>query len=207
MYAKNNIPVALFLALVAFAILLSFLGVIPSPDELLATVNKKYEQYGLLALFISTFVEGFMMIGMYYIGSIFIISTVILADGNIFTLAQLVFVVWAALSLISVANFTIGRYTKIYNQKARFSVPEKTSWRKFIYFLHPTLIAYYTYSLGRSKKSYRSLLPVSFFILVSGLTYGLIITVIHMLTTSILTFVILPIIFMALIAISKLGAK
>lgn len=138
--------------------LLSKTHVIPEPEILLDMISDYYEKYGLITIFVSTLVEGFMFFGLYYTGSIFIALTVLLA-----------------LSIMSVVNFTIGRTSLMY-MKSPSQKLKHIKYYDIWYFVHPTAIAYLSYRLGMSGRSYTALFAVSAGIFASGVFYATVIS-------------------------------
>lgn len=158
--------------------LLSKLGFLAEDSYLVRTIKHLHTSYGLLALFISSLIEGFLFIGLYYIGTAFIILAVVAADGDVPTIFQIIVVVWAALTIMSVVNFTIGRHGWLSMKTPPLPTGYLRRYIEVILYLHPTLIAYQAYTRGQNGYSYHSLIPVSAGTFLAGVFYSVLITLV-----------------------------
>lgn len=108
-YKKALLPLT-FLG-IFFAIYLAwrFFG-LPSDEELLRIAGKYFDRYGLSVLLLSSIVEGLVLVGWYYPGSLVIFLGVILAGRDVEKVIAAVGVITIGLFISYVANFFLGKY-------------------------------------------------------------------------------------------------
>lgn len=82
----------------------------PSEPELIVLAKSYFEKYGLLTVLISATIEGLILVGFYYPGSLVIFLGVIFAGRNIIDLLQVVSVVSLGLFTSYLINFYLGKY-------------------------------------------------------------------------------------------------
>ena len=105
----------IWLPLFALAALASFYGVwflfdLPPKDEVIRMAQEYYDAYGLITVFISAIIEGVLLAGWYFPGSLVIVLGVVFAGRDIPQLLG-VFVATTLGFLISYTfNFYIGKY-------------------------------------------------------------------------------------------------
>lgn len=175
----SRYPALLLLGATAGAwLLLTKLGYLPEDTYLVRQMHTLHESYGLLALFISSLIEGFLFVGLYYIGTAFIILAVVVADGHLPSILAIIVTVWSALTIMSVVNFTIGKYGWLRMNTPPLLTGYLARYLSVTLYLHPTLIAYQAYTRGQTGQSYRTLIPLSAGIFLAGVFYSVIITLI-----------------------------
>ncbi|NQZ85501.1 MAG: hypothetical protein HRU03_07315 [Nanoarchaeales archaeon] len=174
-FLKQNVIIISILIIGIISYFLNSFGIINFSSDVVDLVNNYYVKYGLIVLFLSTLIEGFLFFGIYYIGSILVISSVVIANGDIFTILRIVLVVGTALCINVVLNYYIGVHMSSKKRDSLFNKIKPKSY-KFFYFLHPTGIAYLSYSLGFEKKNVKVLFPVCLGVFLSGTIYSIIIT-------------------------------
>lgn len=82
---------------------------LPTPEELAAIAQGLFDAYGFSFLFVSSFVEGALLIGGYFPGVFVIFLGVILA-ASWYDVAYVIAVVTAGLTLAHACNYVLGRY-------------------------------------------------------------------------------------------------
>ena len=97
------------------AVYLSFLVIwkifnLPRGEELLPVVRHYFASFGLIAVFISALIEGFLILGQYFPGGFIIFLGVIAAGNNIPRVAGVVLIVSAAFFISYTLNYLVGKY-------------------------------------------------------------------------------------------------
>jgi len=82
---------------------------LPSSDELVEITKTWFDQYGLLFVFLSSIVEGALLVGSYFPGVFVIFLGVILAS-SVLQAIKVVVVVTAGLFIAHLFNYVLGRY-------------------------------------------------------------------------------------------------
>lgn len=145
------------LAFYLFILLLMYVGFIPSLVEILSFLRGVYDNYGIMGLFIGSFLEGIVYLGLYFPGSLIIIVAAAFSNGTFLDFVLISGTVTLAISLASVINYYFGKYS-ILN---RFLKPSKVNRKTrsflnhnfFATFLHPNLLGFYVYTLGAKRDS------------------------------------------------------
>lgn len=113
----NNILLKkrLFLPFLALAIFSSLFIIwrllsLPSQDQMIIVIHNYFDLYGLPVIFISAVIEGLLLAGWYYPGSVVIFLGVLFAGHNIFEVIITVLVVTLGLLVAYVINYSLGRY-------------------------------------------------------------------------------------------------
>jgi membrane protein DedA with SNARE-associated domain len=131
---------------------------LPSDDHLIEIVHGYFERYGLLTVFVSAILEGLLLVGVYYPGSLVIFLGVIFAAGNPLRAAETVIVVIVALCIAYSINFALGKYgwyrlllafglsTPLHSAQARLSKHGPRAI--FFTFWHPNIAAVTSTSAG-----------------------------------------------------------
>ncbi|MFA4819264.1 MAG: VTT domain-containing protein [Patescibacteria group bacterium] len=99
----------LFFALFASLFVVWKIANLPPPEELARIVKTWFDTYGLPVVFLSSIVEGVLLVGGYFPGVFVIFLGVILAD-SILQAAMVVAVVTAGLFIAHSFNYALGRY-------------------------------------------------------------------------------------------------
>jgi len=150
------------------------LGFIPSPNNSLTFLENLYNSYGLLGLFIASFLEGIVYLGLYFPGSFIIALAVILSNGSFVSLLLISLVVAFALTITAVINYYLGK--KIISNKLNkdlfFQEKKVLSKGLFISMLHPNALAFYFFNSGIKKKNFMKILFVPVIMIPYGLAIG-----------------------------------
>lgn len=105
--------IAIPLLLLAFALTSMVVWKIlnlPSEGQLVQMAKTYFDKYGLITLLISSIVEGLLLIGWYYPGSLVIFLGVIFAGKNVGNVAEAVAVITVGMIIAYVINFFLGKY-------------------------------------------------------------------------------------------------
>ena len=153
----NKIPILPISALIFYlgVLILWLLNIIPSPSEIVLFLENLYNSYGLVGLFIASFLEGIVYLGLYFPGSFIIALAVFLSNGSFFSLISISLVVALALTLTSLINYILGRYItpKIQKKNEILKKYKKTPKGLFYSMLHPNILAFYFFNSGIKKQN------------------------------------------------------
>lgn len=83
---------------------------LPPEEEILEIARFYFDKYGLAILLVSALVEGTVLVGWYYPGSLIIFLGVILAGKDISKVAEAVAAITAGLFFAYIINFLLGKY-------------------------------------------------------------------------------------------------
>jgi membrane-associated protein len=83
---------------------------LPSPEELVSIITGYFDRYGLLVIFLSSLIEGFLLLGQYFPGGFVIFFGVISAGKSIGRAIQVVIVVSTAFFIAYYLNYLVGKY-------------------------------------------------------------------------------------------------
>ena len=97
------------------AVYLSFLVIwkifnLPQGGELLPIIRRYFESFGLIVIFVSALIEGFLILGQYFPGGFIIFLGVISAGNNIPLVIGVVLVVSIAFFISYTLNYLVGKY-------------------------------------------------------------------------------------------------
>ena len=168
-FIKNNISFFILLgSLLFFYIMINILiyfGIIPDKSFLVGEIKEIYSNYGSLIIFFSTLFEGFLFFGLYYPGSALLIFIIFTATYTLQDVLLLTFLVISALSINSFFHYFIGyKSTYLKNLMNKKRDIKKKKIEDFLFFLHPTILAYKCFSLGVERRSIRELLFILFIV-------------------------------------------
>lgn len=152
----KNIPRLPLSALIfyIFILLLWNLNIIPSPTGILAFLEGLYNNYGLIGLFISSFLEGIVYLGLYFPGSFIIALSVILSDGSFKQLATISLIVALTLTITSLINYFLGRRINfLENKKEEITRKNMASRGLLVSILHPNILAFYFFNSGLRRRN------------------------------------------------------
>ena len=83
---------------------------LPPNDELIRIAKEYFEKYGLVTVLISAVIEGLLLIGWYYPGSLVIVLGVIFAGKDLARVVEVVSVIIVGLFVAYIINFFVGKY-------------------------------------------------------------------------------------------------
>lgn len=83
---------------------------LPSDEELVEIIRGWFNQYGLWIVLVSAIIEGMLLVGWYYPGSMVIFLGVIFAGKDISQVIITVFFVTIGLFMAYILNYIIGKY-------------------------------------------------------------------------------------------------
>jgi membrane protein DedA with SNARE-associated domain len=82
---------------------------LPPTDELVEIVKVWFDRYGLPFIFLSSIIEGMLLIGSYFPG-VFVIFLGVILSSSILQATQVVAVVTAGLFVAHIINYVLGKY-------------------------------------------------------------------------------------------------
>ena len=178
---KNNfkllkkIPLLPLSALLFYitALILWSINIIPPPTEIFLFLENLYINYGLFGLFIASFLEGIVYLGLYFPGSFIVALAVFLSDGTFISLISISLVVAFALTITSLINYVLGRH--IVSRKTKKHEIHRTnvgSKGLFLSMLHPNSLAFYFFNTGIEKQSPIRILFVPIIMIPYGLLFA-----------------------------------
>jgi membrane-associated protein len=149
-------------------------GFIPSPSNILIFLESLYDSYGLIGLFIASFLEGIVYFGLYFPGSFVVALAVILSNGSFASLLLISLVVALALTITSLINYFFGRKINASRINREILLEEKKVLSKglFISMLHPNALAFYFFNSGIKKQNFLKILFVPLIMIPYGLALG-----------------------------------
>lgn len=128
------------------------IGIIPPPTGIFKILENLYLTYGLLGLFIASFLEGIVYFGLYFPGSFIVALAVFLSDGSFKSLILISLVVALALTITSFFNYVLGRHF-VFREGNGGAVDKNEGASKglFLSMIHPNSLAFYFFNLGIEK--------------------------------------------------------
>lgn len=174
----TKIPFLPLSALVFYlgAFILWTLGFIPTPSELIVTLEGFYVRYGLIGMFIASLLEGLVYVGLYLAGSSIIILGVLLSDGRIPTLILMTLIVAIGFTIISIVNYFLGRKA-FFARKRMGKIKKRYKKRNFLLsFLHPNSLAFYFFNHGMRKGDFERIALVPLIVVPYGLIIAFLIS-------------------------------
>lgn len=151
------------------------LGIIPSPRGILFFLETLYISYGLPGLFVASFLEGIVYLGLYFPGSFIVALAVILSDGSIASLLMISLVVATALTLTSSINYFFGRRISLSKFESELISKERKILSKGVFasMLHPNSLAFYFFNSGIKQRNFFKILLVPVIMIPYGFVLGL----------------------------------
>jgi len=172
----QKIPKLPLSALIFYVCILVFwkFGFIPSPSNILILLETLYQSYGLVGLFIASFLEGIVYLGLYFPGSFIVALAVILSDGSFVSLLVISLVVALALTITTLINYSLGKKILSNRINKELFLKEKRILSKglFISMLHPNALAFYFFDSGIKKQNFLKILFVPLIMIPYGLALG-----------------------------------
>ena len=83
---------------------------LPPQERLIEIARSYFDAYGLITIFISSILEGVLLVGWYYPGSLVIFLGVIFAGHNIVRVVEVISFVTAGFFVAYALNFALGKY-------------------------------------------------------------------------------------------------
>ncbi len=169
----NKLPILPLSALVFYlaVVILWIFNIVPSPSEIFLFLENLYNSYGLFGLFLASFLEGIVYLGLYFPGSFIVAIAVFLSNGSFVSLISISLVVALALTLTSLINYVLGKHLvsrKIKNDEI-LKKYKKESKGLFFSMLHPNILAFYFFNSGIKKQNPLKILLVP----IGMIPYGL----------------------------------
>lgn len=108
-WKKALLPLSILGIFMLFYIAWRFFG-LPPQDELIEIAKTYFDRYGLAILLVSSLIEGTVLVGWYYPGSLIIFLGVILAGRDIKAVVAAVATITVGLFFAYIINFLLGKY-------------------------------------------------------------------------------------------------
>jgi len=83
---------------------------LPSPEELFNITKQLFDKYGLWIVFLGAIVEGILLLGNYFPGSLIIFLGVLSAGKDIVRVTEVIILVIIAFFISSCINYFLGKY-------------------------------------------------------------------------------------------------
>ena len=83
---------------------------LPPQEKLIEIARSYFDAYGLITIFISSILEGVLLVGWYYPGSLVIFLGVIFAGHDAVRVTEVISVVTAGFFIAYALNFSLGKY-------------------------------------------------------------------------------------------------
>jgi len=83
---------------------------LPSLDEFVNIVTNFFDKYGIIVIFISSLIEGLLLIGNYFPGGFVIFIGIISAGESVLKAANIIIFVSAGLFIAYLINYFVGKY-------------------------------------------------------------------------------------------------
>jgi membrane protein DedA with SNARE-associated domain len=108
-FKKALLPLSVLGVFLIIYVAWRFFG-LPPEDELIEIARLYFDKYGLAILLVSALIEGTVLVGWYYPGSLVIFLGVILAGPDVTNIVKAVAVITIGLFFAYILNFFIGKY-------------------------------------------------------------------------------------------------
>ena len=169
----NRIPKLPLTALIFYltAFVLWNLNLIPPPTEIVVFLENLYNRFGFFGLFIATFLEGIIYLGLYFPGSFIVALAVFFSDGKFISLLNISIIVALTLTLTAFINYWLGKHISLKN-KEEVMKSEKITKGLFASMLHPNLLAFYFFNEGLEKGNIRKISWVPVIMIPYGLAFA-----------------------------------
>ncbi len=149
---------------------------IPPPSQVLLFLEDLYRAYGLFGVFIASFLEGLVYLGLYFPGSTIIaVSVFLTSTWGFWSLFYLVLIVAAALTVASILNYWFGRYLvykHMKKQKRKHESDARITKGLLVSILHPNLLSFYTFNAGLEKQKFKKMLYIPVLMVPYGLVFA-----------------------------------
>ena len=148
-------------------------GLIPAPTQIFVFLEGLYTSYGLIGLFLASFLEGIVYLGLYFPGSFIIALAVFLSDGRLISFVLISLMVALAITITSSINYLLGRYFINRSERTNKFKGKSSNFKSFIFsMLHPNALAFYFFSVGINKRSPIKIILVPFIMFLYGLLWS-----------------------------------
>lgn len=108
-FKKALLPLSILGVFLLIYLAWRFFG-LPPEEKIIEIARFYFDQYGLVILLVSALIEGTVLVGWYYPGSLIIFLGVILAGKDVSRVAEVVTVITAGLFFAYILNFLLGKY-------------------------------------------------------------------------------------------------
>ena len=108
-FKKALLPLSILGVFLLIYLAWRFFG-LPPEEEIIEIARFYFDKYGLAILLVSALVEGTVLVGWYYPGSLIIFLAVILAGKDVLRVTEAVVVITVGLFFAYIINFLLGKY-------------------------------------------------------------------------------------------------
>ena len=108
-FKKALLPLSVLGVFLLIYLAWRFFG-LPPEEKLIEIARFYFDKYGLAILLVSALVEGTVLVGWYYPGSLIIFLGVILAGKDVLRVTEAVIVITVGLFFAYIINFLLGKY-------------------------------------------------------------------------------------------------
>lgn len=172
----KEIPKSPLAALIFYIVtyILWNINIIPRPVVVLTFLENLYSNVGLIGLFIATFLEGIVYLGLYFPGATIIAISVFLSDGKFITLLIISIVVAITLTITSIINYWLGKHivSRKLEEDRLLKRSRKATKGLFLSMLHPNSLAFYFFHAGLKKQNLGKILYVPIVMVPYGLAFA-----------------------------------
>ena len=137
----------------------------PPQNEIIEIAKEYFNTYGIWIVLISAFIEGTLLLGLYYPGSIVIVLGVILSNGDIKMVFLVVLVASLGIFTAYIVDYFLGKYGW-YKLLVKFGLKDQIESAKnklekyelrviFLSYWHPNFAAVISTAAGILKLSFR----------------------------------------------------
>ena len=103
------VPVTCLIFFLSFYVVWEILD-LPPIEDMKSIAVEYFDKYGFWVVFVSAIIEGMLLVGWYYPGSLIILLGVIFAEGDIFKFIYIVALVTIGLFIAYIINYIIGKF-------------------------------------------------------------------------------------------------
>jgi membrane protein DedA with SNARE-associated domain len=145
---------------------------LPSEADLIEIARGYFNKYGLITLLISSLIEGLLLMGWYYPGSLVIFLGVIFAGKDVIKVIEAVAIITVGLFTAYIINFFLGKYgwykllltvgLRKSLEVAKQKLTKYGLWAIFISYWHPNLAALTSTATGILQFSFKKFIFYSF---------------------------------------------
>lgn len=143
-----------------FFLMLSFIKIIPSPDELLVFLKQAFIRYGVVIIFIASLLENLFGFNTYFPGAVVIFTGMSLSKGNL-PLAVITFLsIFIPVLIANSINFYLGRKTSESNNPILTS--KELISKLIVNLWHPYLASIISFTIGSTRDKYSTFIKYFF---------------------------------------------
>ncbi|MGK0209110.1 MAG: membrane-associated protein [Patescibacteria group bacterium] len=129
------------------------ISLVPSIPEMFLFMNYLFNSFGYFGLFVASFLEGIVYMGLYFPGSFVVLLAVLFSDGSFISFIKISVVVAIALTLTSCINYGLGRLVRLIHPTKKNS-PQLQHGNSglVLSIFHPAVLAFYFFYAGMREE-------------------------------------------------------